>query len=211
VPAEANLIQGNRSNGVWIKGFLARLNNVKANTIDSNGGAGVLIDDAPRNEVGGPTRPEGNIITRNYVGVIVSNSGASDNTVSNNLIGVTPVGSLKAMRGNSVTQVQVDKGAKSTSIQANEIAAGPNISADGVQVDSATSTRILDNLIHDIYDGVVLTIKSHNTVIRWNTFTNWYDLTNGARKEALNFPDAVLDNGDLNKDYKRANTFNPKK
>jgi len=102
-PDVGNLISGNTSSGVLITGTNASGNLVRGNMIGTditgaqalpNGGCGVLIVDAPANEVGGLSEGDGNVIAGNGSdGVRVCNSAAPydsaiENRIAGNMVGI---------------------------------------------------------------------------------------------------------------------------
>jgi hypothetical protein len=186
---EANLIEGAKFDGVLIANGRANQNQLRANTINSNGNAGVQIFGASQNTIGGPTAADENLIINNHVGVDVNQITASGNTVSNNRIGIVGMG-----QGNFLAGVQVENGAQNTTIVSNVIA----YSQSGVRIDLGSNTQVLTNSIFDDSDGLTL-LAGQKTVIRGNTFKDWGGT-------ALNFPPG----SDLNSDYNTANTFIPK-
>ena len=99
-----DLISGNTSAGVVIQGTGATGNLVQANLIgiDATGTraigssspqqSGVLIEDAPRNVVGGSTSATRNILSGNVVGVVITGFEATGNLVLGNFIGTDATG-----------------------------------------------------------------------------------------------------------------------
>ncbi len=101
-PEERNLISGNDDDGVDISFGGATGNVVQGNLIGtdvtgtqevSNAGDGVLIDDAPDNQIGGANPGEGNTISGNDDdGVEISFTDATGNVVQGNFIGTDVTG-----------------------------------------------------------------------------------------------------------------------
>lgn len=85
-----NVISGNSVSGVHISGTSATSNVLAGNSIGTNaagtvrlssgtGAAGVVIDDAPRNTIGGTASGIGNVVSGNGHGVVIRGIGATDN------------------------------------------------------------------------------------------------------------------------------------
>ena len=116
-PGAGNLISGNGTSGVQILDAGAAENLVQGNTIGldlagvkplGNIGAGVLVDGAPANVIGGSGDGTGrNTISGNGgSGVRLSGSAAAGNVVSGNFIGTNLAGAVAL--GNAVDGVFVD-------------------------------------------------------------------------------------------------------
>src|SRR5262249_32854218 len=99
-----NIISANHGDAVRLVGVGATRNLVEANFIGvapgggflfgsaqpGNLGDGVKIDDAPNNQVGGPSASLGNVISSNQRnGVEIIGADALGNTILNNIIGLT--------------------------------------------------------------------------------------------------------------------------
>ena len=93
---EGNLISGNDSLGIWIKGTSAGGNILKGNSIGTdltgtadlgNASEGVTIQDSPNNTVGGSLSGEGNVIAFNNLSGVVVGSSSADTTTSNSIRG----------------------------------------------------------------------------------------------------------------------------
>ena len=114
-PSQARAISSRTTDadGVHIEGVGATRNLVEANYIGlapgggyvfgdgqpGNLGDGVWIDDAPDNQIGGPSSSDGNVISSNAGnGVNITGADAIGNTVANNIIGLTAAGT--AVLGN---------------------------------------------------------------------------------------------------------------
>jgi hypothetical protein len=119
-PDPGNVISGNGSDGVRISGAVATRNIVAGNIIglaagggykfgtgnpgNSNGGDGVLIENAADNQIGGPTAEWGNTISSNSgAGVFITGATSIGNTIANNKIGVTIDG--ESAKGNALDGV----------------------------------------------------------------------------------------------------------
>ncbi len=95
-PGEGNLISGNTQSGVHIFGLGSAGNVVQGNRIGTDlaglksiaNPAGVFIDAAPRNLIGGPAVGDGNLLSGNTAdGVIIQGAAATGNIIQGNLIG----------------------------------------------------------------------------------------------------------------------------
>ncbi len=163
VAGAGNLISDNHSSGVHIEGVGATRNLVEANYIGVAPGGGyvfgngqpgnladgVLIDDAPDNQVGGSTSNDGNVISSNAGnGVNITGPDALGNTVANNIIGLTAAGT--AALGN-------DQAGVADTAPGTVIGPGNVISANliGVLISgaAATGTVVTGNLIGTDSDG----------------------------------------------------------
>ena len=117
---ERNIISGNGKDGVRIEGKDAKNNTVSGNYIgvDLLGGtvkvpneqAGVFIDNAPENTIGGSSAELGNVISGNgEQGVVIKGADATENRILGNLIGTDKNG-LGASIGNSRNGILIDGG-----------------------------------------------------------------------------------------------------
>jgi CSLREA domain-containing protein len=179
----ANIIGGNRSHGVRIAG--GAFGNVIANNhvgtspggLDlGNGGNGVLVENSPRNTIGGdPAAGEDNLITRNHeAGVRVAGPESVANDVFGNGIGL-----------NRVSGVEIVAGAAGTRISANLITS--NMKA-GVYIEDSDGTSLTNNLIGTTREGTeargndgpgVWILDSARTVIGGGSFAEQGNLISG--------------------------------
>ena len=100
-PFSGNLISGNAGPGVEVFGVGGSGNAILGNRIGTDlfgltavaNQAGVFIDGAPRNLVGGTAIHSGNLISGNLTsGVVVQGTGASGNLIQGNLLGTDATG-----------------------------------------------------------------------------------------------------------------------
>jgi hypothetical protein len=152
-----NLISDNHGQGIHIIGVGATRNLIEGNNIGTAPGGGfvfgggqpgnfangVWIDDAPDNQVGGPTSDTGNVISSNSTnGVDISGADATGNVIENNKIGLTASGT--AVLGNAAAGV-------ADTAPGTVIGPGNVISANliGVLISgaSATGVTVVGNLI----------------------------------------------------------------
>ena len=127
-----NLISDNHGDGIHIEGVGATSNLVESNYIGTapgggytlgdgqpgNLGDGVLIDDAPDNQIGGPSASSGNVISSNQAnGVNITGADALGNTVANNTSASPPAGapSWATIRPVSPTRPRGPRSAPATS------------------------------------------------------------------------------------------------
>jgi titin len=151
--AARNVISANNADGVYLEGSGATQNRIDGNFIGTdrsgtqplgNGGAGVMLLNAPGNIVGGTGPEESNVISANgSSGVFLQGGGTTNNLVLNNRIGTDVTGT--APLGNGSQGVYIDLGASANMIgQSNTIAFNGN---DGVLADSGIGNGILGNSI----------------------------------------------------------------
>jgi titin len=171
--AGGNTVTGNASGSQVISGNLigvaitsssaslpaSSLNLVAGNLIGSdkagldplpNAQAGVLIDSATGNTIGGTSAAARNVISANLVGVHITGGSAASNLVQGNDIGTDITG--QAPLANEVDGVVVDGNASGNQIGGSSLAAGNVIAFnpnDGVLVDTGIFNAILTNSIHD--------------------------------------------------------------
>jgi Right handed beta helix region len=121
--ADRNVISGNSSDGVRIDGSD---NVVEGNYVGTdragaaavpNGGSGVAITAGSGNLIGSFQDAARNVISGNAVGVTISGSGATENTIPHDFIGTDASG--EAALGNTTAGVVVDDGANDTRLDTN--------------------------------------------------------------------------------------------
>ena len=136
-----------------------------------NGLAGVFIDNAPNNVVGGTTTSERNIISGNEgEGVRIEGGNATDNSVIGNLIGLDAGGS--SALGNTLSGVRLTNGANGNSVggstgvtvgdctgDCNDIAFN---GGDSVQDDSGADNTISSNSIHNNESSLGINVNTQN-------------------------------------------------
>jgi hypothetical protein len=163
-PGAGNIISANQSYGIHIVGVGATRNLVEANYIGVAPGGGyilgtgnpgnladgVRIDDAPDNQIGGPTGSDGNVISSNQgAGVYITGADADGNTVLDNIIGLTSSGGT--VLGN-------DEAGVADYSPGTSIGPGNVISANliGVFISGASATGVVvrDNLIGTDSSGI---------------------------------------------------------
>jgi hypothetical protein len=113
VPGAGNVISTNFGYGVHLVGVGATRNLIEANYIGVAPGGGYIfgngdpgnhldgirIEEAPDNQIGGPTTADGNVISSNVgAGIYITGNDATGNNVLNNIIGL--IASGEAVLGN---------------------------------------------------------------------------------------------------------------
>ena len=162
-----NLISGNKDNGVEVVGDSAKGNRIQGNLVGTdkdgslavaNGGAGVFLNGAPENAVGGTEAGQGNVISGNGgSGVKINGSGADDNTVQGNYIGVNRY--LTAGLPNGDDGIFIGEGASGNQVGGTAEGAENIISgnsSDGVEINGTgtTGNAVQGNYIGTLSDGV---------------------------------------------------------
>ncbi len=167
-PGARNVIAGNRSYGVKILGISAEGNRLQGNCIGTDvsgtvslgftSEAGVLIDGAPTNVVGGVEPGARNVISghNNSTGVVIRGTGAAANAVLGNYIGTSADG--RAALPNLGAGVSID-GAPNAVVGGAGPGAGNVISGNtnyGVVIGPGTSgCRVEGNLIGTGANGII--------------------------------------------------------
>ena len=150
-----NVISANRQNGIWITGAGTTGVVVQHNFIGTdvtgtkplgNGYAGVQIDGGAANTtIGGTTAGAGNVISANQQeGIWITGARTTGVVVQHNLIG-TDVTGTKPL-GNTDDGVEIDNGAKNTTIGGTTAGAGNVISANdecGIWIIGAGTTGVV--------------------------------------------------------------------
>ncbi len=113
-----NVISGNAGDGIRIAGKTAKGNQVFGNYVGTNiagteplpnGGAGVYVEDAPENIIGGETSDRRNVISGNLgCGVVIFGADALKNKIQGNYIGMNRDGTGTNM-GNSADGVLIHR------------------------------------------------------------------------------------------------------
>ena len=183
--AQGNVISGNDSRGIYVNsgsGLVIQGNYIGTNAAgsaaiaNSEDGINIVVSGV---QIGGATAGQGNVISGNaWSGISLTNSGASGNTVSGNIIGLDATGTT--IIGNGQQGVYIAFGANNNTI-GGTIAASRNIisgNTNGVYINGTGSDS---NTISGNYIGTDIT----GTLDRGNTASGIY--VNGG---ALN----VIDN-----------------
>jgi len=149
VPLARNLLINNL-NGIRLKGTDARGNLIQGNWVFNSLGAGIFLEGAPDNLIGGSSSAATNEIQGNQSGILLRGAGATGNRVQGNFLR-TDIGEL-GLVGNRAAGVAIDQGASNNRIggllphEGNLIRAN---GGDGVRVVSGTGNAILSNSIYD--------------------------------------------------------------
>ncbi len=159
VSGARNVVSGNNLYGARIYGSGATGNLLRGNYVGpaadgttdlGNSVAGICVDDAPGNTIGGVTAEERNIISGNdSYGILFQDSGATGNRVQGNYVGTTASGTVDL--GNSVAGILID-GAPGNTIGGTVSGAGNVISGNdsyGVKIDGvgALGNKVVGNRI----------------------------------------------------------------
>jgi titin len=162
---QGNLISGNSHDGVHISGASASNNVVQGNKIGTtaggigsvpNDGAGLSIEDAPNNSVGGPSAAERNLISGNGTsGVYIKGPQATGTRVTGNYIGTKAAGTDPLP--NQAAGVLIEN-ASHNSIGGSSVAERNLISGNGgagVKIESslAVSNTVMGNYIGTDLNG----------------------------------------------------------
>lgn len=179
----SNLISGNKRNGVLIRGEESTRNVVINNLIGTdvtgekrlgNGKGGVLISNAPANQVGGTVPSYGNVISANGYGVAVDKEAAVDNVIEGNFIGTNISGN--AGLGNVQWGIVVQS-APATVI-GGSTRASRNVIADngaaGILLNQAGTkeTEIYGNFVGLSAGGATLGNKENGIEVRYGAESN---------------------------------------
>jgi CSLREA domain-containing protein len=143
---ERNVISGNGGYGVYISQSGTTGNTVSGNYIGvaangttdrGNSGYGVYIaNGAQNNTVGGDTEDERNVISANYGGVRIGDSGTMSNTVSGNYIGLAANGTTDL--GNADRGVYIVSDAQNNTVGPGNVIAYSGY--EGVEVNGGSTT-----------------------------------------------------------------------
>lgn len=162
-PGDRNTISGN-NNGIVIRNTgafgpaSATGNIIRGNFIGTgsdgvsdlgNAVDGVILDNAPRNAIGGDTTGAGNTIAGNNRGVRINGPGALGNLVQGNFIGTDQAGT--AVIHNDIDGVLLTNEASSNSLGGATPSAGNTIAfniGNGIRVESGSDNLILSNRIY---------------------------------------------------------------
>ena len=164
-----NVISGNDSNGVEIRGSNASGNSVLGNYIGAttdghdeqgNTGSGVHISGAPNNTVGGTAAGSRNLISGNLQGITIIGAASSGNSVLGNYIGTDAEGDGPLVAdidvGNLGDGIMISQGANNNTIGGTTAGARNIISGngnDGIDISGSGSS---ENLIQGNYIGTDL-------------------------------------------------------
>ncbi|MFO1002602.1 MAG: Ig-like domain-containing protein [Planctomycetaceae bacterium] len=176
------VLVANASAGATIQGNLIGLG-ANSSTVVGNADAGIYVEDASTGTLigtdldGNGDAAEGNTISGNSHGIIVSDVGTTGTEIQGNRIGTNAAGTLD--RGNANDGVLVQNGASNTSIGGSAAGAGNLISGnnEGIELTGSATTlnTIEGNLIGlDIngtgtigndFDGIHVSMGAHHNTI----------------------------------------------
>ncbi len=148
----------NVSTGIWLEGSGATGNLIAGNLIgtdvtgehivDSSTHAGIFVDDAPNNTIGGVASDAVNVIAGFGYGLFITGSDATGNLVEGNLIGTDKTGTVAL--ANETGGIILDASAQSNTIGGTSAGAGNVISGNqgaGLDIGDASDNLFLGNLI----------------------------------------------------------------
>ena len=154
-------IQAGSNNNIIVENYIGRLNasGTDAGATEVNTGQGLNI-------LGANNTIDGNVISGNWAGVLISGGGASGNVVTNNLIGTDATGT--ALIGNNSNAVDIGSGAPNNTVGGiglgNLIVGSGN---DGITIwgAGATGNTVQGNIIGTDATGTLNWGNSNNGVI----------------------------------------------
>ena len=162
---ERNVISGNALDGVRIADA-GTTNSVMGNYVGTdvagnvdlgNGGAGIAIENAPGNIVGGsssgPPDPPGNVVSGNVHGITIFGEAADGNVVQGNVVGLNAAGN--AALGNSDVGIWVLGGADNNII-GGTVPGARNISSANARGIAVFDTGTTGNTVQGNYAGTNL-------------------------------------------------------
>ncbi len=176
----ANVLSGNRLDGLSISEFISQGNIIDLNFIGTNsdgtaaignGGSGINLTNSPTG-----TEIRSNVISGNTVhGVSISGTSALNNILTGNRIGTTVDG--MGVLGNGGDGVRLGPGAQFNKIGSNASGAANVISGngnDGVSIsgDSTSNNRVLGNLIGTNASGDTAMANGRHGVLLYNGAQN---------------------------------------
>ena len=147
-----NTISGNNRYGVYVNVPAAPVGSmIKSNFIGTNAAGttgisntvGIFVDATPRTMIGGTTAADGNVISGNgEQGIVIRNTGATNNVVQSNLIGTNAGGTVGVPNNDGIYIFDV----ANTSVLSNTIAGNKR---DGIVVGGGgtSGTQIKGNFI----------------------------------------------------------------
>ncbi len=170
---------------IHLSGSGADNNRIEGNLIGTNAtgaaAAGnyygfVINAGANNNTIGGPALADRNVISGNAgIGIWISNSGTTANSVINNLIGLNAAGT--AALANAVSGILINDGSSNNFI-GGTLATERNVisgnSRHGIEIENASTTLVLGNFIGtnatgmgdvgNVFDGIFLNNSGNNTI-----------------------------------------------
>ncbi|NWF69391.1 MAG: tandem-95 repeat protein, partial [Chloroflexi bacterium] len=191
-----SVISGNDSYGVYLLGAAASGNTISGNTIGmdisgtaalGNTGAGIVIDNAPNNTIGGITAGARNLISGNEIGIYIFSSGATGNVVQGNWIGVSASGTLAFP--NRFNGIFIDTASGNTI--GGTVSAARNLisgnGSNGVHLNNASSNIVAGNWIGTDSSGSSAIPNNGNGVFITNGSSNMVGGTAGGAGNRIAF------------------------
>ncbi|MFH1321842.1 MAG: NosD domain-containing protein [Bacteroidota bacterium] len=177
-PSERNIISGNTDCGILINDIGSSGNTIIGNYIGINenstdtvpNGNGVMVISANNNTIGGTTSNERNIISGNMgSGIVMNGTGANNNSVIGNYIGIDSSGTI-ALSNHYGVIIKADADNNivggSTSEERNVISANLEI---GVYIEASDSNTVSGNYIGTDFTGTTtFTYPGGDTLIQAN-------------------------------------------
>ena len=155
----ANVISGNNQFGIWLRGSGAKDNWIRGNYIGTtkenisgisaleNQYAGIYLDNAPANIIGGDTPSAGNVISSNGAeGIAVIGDTANGNRIYNNFIGTNSNNTANLGNQGHGIYIETSQTLVGDQNKTNYIAHNKN---RGIFIFSGTKNTIRFNSIHD--------------------------------------------------------------
>jgi hypothetical protein len=140
VTVKGLLIDQFQGDGILIQGSSATADRVRGDQIFNNGMAGVQIDNAAGNVLGGSQAGQGNFIAGNAGdGVSISGAGATGNRVVGNWIGALSDGSVLGNGGNGVS---IFGGASTNTLSGKNTIVGNGAAGVSIQ-DAGTNSNVV--------------------------------------------------------------------
>ncbi len=111
-PAARNVISGNNSDGIEVGGVGATGNQILGNFIGTgsygtndlgNSAAGIYLNGAPTNVIGGTVTGVRNVVSGNATGISIASAGANGNQVQGNYIGTDVTGGRAVGNGDGIS------------------------------------------------------------------------------------------------------------
>ena len=166
VAGAGNVISGNGLQGVYVQGTNGNVfgNLIQGNLIGldvtgtnslGNGGDGVYLTSAAKNQVGGSAAGARNVISANALGgILLDGTGTANNIIQGNYIGTDLTGMVA--RGNTYDGIELS-GASATQVGGTATGAGNLICAnklDAIYLLSASGNVFQGNIVGPAADGV---------------------------------------------------------
>ncbi len=179
---ERNVISGNNSDGVEVNGAGATNNLILGNILGldatgttalGNSAAGVFVNAAPNNTIGGTASGAGNILSGNADGVNISGTASTNTIVEGNYIGTDLTGSLDLGNGDDGIIISgLLNRIGGTTPAARNLISGNN--GDGIEINGASTgtNQIYGNWIGLSATGSALANNANGVLITTSSRAN---------------------------------------